>query len=303
MASILEYKIQEEDNNKKLRDYLKSKLTLSTRLIRGAAIDGRIKINGRVAKLNHIIKTGDILQIDVAKEEDQNIVPEPMDLDIVHEDEDLIVINKPPFTVVHPTRSHQSGTLANGVLYHFRSKGENCIVRLVSRLDMDTSGLIVIAKNQYSHMFLAMEMEKNNFLKGYTAIAWGNISPAEGTINKPIYRPQDDSIKRVVDERGQESITHYEVTERLRNADIVKLRLETGRTHQIRVHLSHLGHPIIGDTLYGRGGEEELIKRQALHASHLGFVHPRTKEFLMLSCELPEDMRSLIRKLKEREQD
>jgi 23S rRNA pseudouridine1911/1915/1917 synthase len=301
MASILEYKIQEADNNKKLREYLKSGLTLSTRLIRGAAADGRITINGRVAKLNHIIKTGDILKIEVSKDEDQNIVPEPMELDIVHEDEDVIVINKPPFTVVHPTRSHQSGTLANGVLYHFRSKGESCIVRLVSRLDMDTSGLIVIAKNQYSHMFLAMEMEKNNFLKGYTAVVWGNVSPVQGTINKPIYKPQDDSIKRIVDERGQESITHYEVIESLKDADIVKLKLETGRTHQIRVHLSHLGHPIIGDTLYGRGGEEELIKRQALHASHLGFVHPRTKEFIVLSCQLPEDMKSLINKLKERE--
>jgi 23S rRNA pseudouridine1911/1915/1917 synthase len=303
MASTLEYKIKEEDSGRKLRDYLKSGLTLSTRLIRGAATDGRIKINGQRVKLNHIIKTGDLLEIDVSKDEDQNIEPEPMELDIVLEDDDVIVINKPPFTVVHPTRRHQSGTLANGVLYHFRSKGENCIVRLVSRLDMDTSGLIVIAKNQYSHMFLAMEMEKNNFIKGYTAVAWGNIHPPKGTINQPIYKPQDDSIKRIVDERGQESITHYEVKESLKDAEIVKLQLETGRTHQIRVHLSHLGNPIIGDTLYGRGGEEELIKRQALHASHLGFVHPRTKEFIELSCDLPEDIKNLIKVLKEREQD
>lgn len=303
MASILEYKIKEEDNGKKLRDYLKTTLTLSTRLMRGAAIDGRIKINGNRVKLNQVIKTGDFLQIEVSKDEDQNITPEPMKLDIVLEDEDVIVINKPPFTVVHPTRSHQSGTLANGVLHHFRSNGENCIVRLVSRLDMDTSGLIVIAKNQYSHMFLAMEMEKNNFKKGYTAVVWGNIHPEKGTINKPIYRPEVETIKRVVDERGQESITHYEVKDNLGDAAVVRLQLETGRTHQIRVHLSYLGNPIIGDTLYGRGGEEELIKRQALHASHLGFVHPRTKELIELSCDLPDDMENLIKLLKEREQN
>ena len=303
MASILEYKIKEEDSGRKLRDYLKSALTLSTRLIRGAAADGRIKVNGQRVKLNYVIKAGDILNIEVSKDEDQNIEPEPMELDIVFEDEDIIVINKPPFTVVHPTRRHQSGTLANGVLYHFRSKGENCIVRLVSRLDMDTSGLIVIAKNQYSHMFLAMEMEKNKFEKGYTAVAWGEISPKQGTINKPIYKPEDESIKRIVDERGQESITHYEVKESIGEASLVKLLLETGRTHQIRVHLSHLGHPIIGDTLYGRGEEEELIKRQALHASHLGFTHPRTKELIKLSCDLPEDIKNLIKSLKEREQD
>ena len=303
MASILEYKIKEEDNGRKLRDYLKSGLTLSTRLIRGAAADGRIKINGQRVKLNHIIKIGDLLQIEVSKDEDQNIEPEPMDLHIVFEDEDVIVINKPPFTVVHPTRSHQSGTLANGVLYHFRSKGENCIVRLVSRLDMDTSGLIVIAKNQYAHMFLAMEMEKNKFVKGYTAVVWGDICPKQGTINKPIYKPEEESIKRIVDEKGQESITHYEVKENIGEASLVKLLLETGRTHQIRVHLSHLGNPIIGDTLYGRGEEEALIKRQALHASHLGFVHPRTKEFIELSCDLPEDIKNLIKALKEKEQN
>ena len=192
--------------------------------------------------------------------------------------------------MVHPTRSHPTGTLANGVLHHFRSKGENCIVRLVSRLDRDTSGLIIIAKNQYSHMFLAKEMERNTLIKGYTAVVWGNLKEKEGTINEPIYRPTDDSIKRVVDPRGQESITHYEVIESLKEADVVRLRLETGRTHQIRVHLSYLGNPIIGDTLYGRD-EESLINRQALHASHLSFLHPRTKERINLSSDLPEDMK------------
>ncbi|MDP4087660.1 MAG: RluA family pseudouridine synthase, partial [Bacillota bacterium] len=241
MASILEFKITEEQEGRKLRDYLKGGLELSTRLIRGAACDGRITINSSIVKLNHVLKSGELLKIEVSKDEEQNIEPEEMDLNIVFEDEDIIVLNKPPFTVVHPTKNHQHGTLANGVLFHFRSRGESCIVRLVSRLDRDTSGLIVIAKNQYAHMFLAGEMEKNTFKKGYTAVVWGDPKGEQGTINLPIYRPGPESIKRVVDERGQESITHFEVKERLREACVVKLLLETGRTHQIRVHMSHLG--------------------------------------------------------------
>lgn len=297
MASVLEFEIKEEDSGRKLRDYLKTEIGLSTRLMRGAAVDGRIRIRDQRVKLNYALEAGDIIKIQLSKEEDQDIEPEEMNLDIVYEDEDILVINKPPFTVVHPTRSHPTGTLANGVLYHFRSKGENCIVRLVSRLDRDTSGLIIIAKNQYSHMFLAKEMERNALVKGYTAVVWGNLKESQGTINEPIYRPTDDSIKRVVDPRGQESITHFQVVESLSKADIVRLRLETGRTHQIRVHLSYLGNPIIGDTLYGRE-EETLINRQALHASHLSFLHPRTKEVISLSSDLPEDIKSLISNLK-----
>ncbi|MDT8715294.1 RluA family pseudouridine synthase [Clostridium sp. 19966] len=298
MDSKLYFTIDKEAAGRKLRDYLKNAEELSTRLIRAAAFEGRIKVNGNVAKLNYVLKSNDKLEVTLSKFEEQNILPEEMDLDIVFEDEDLIVINKPPFMVVHPTKSHPVGTLANGVLYHFKANGENCIVRLVSRLDRDTSGLIVIAKNQYSHMFLAKEMEKNAFKKGYTAVIWGNLAEEKGTIDEPIYRDSEDSIKRIVDERGQRSITHYEVAEHIENADILNLQLETGRTHQIRVHLSHKGHPIIGDTLYGKGEDGELIDRQALHASKISFIHPRKKELINLVCKIPYDMEQLIDKLK-----
>jgi 23S rRNA pseudouridine1911/1915/1917 synthase len=297
MASVLEFEVKKEDEGRKLRDYLKTEIGLSSRLIRGSAVGGRIRIGNQIVKLNHSLEVGDIIRIELSKEESQDIEPEEMELDIVYEDEDLLVVNKSPFTVVHPTRSHPSGTLANGVLHHFRSKGESCIVRLVSRLDRDTSGLIIIAKNQYCHMFLAKEMERNAVIKGYTAVVWGNLKKSKGTINEPIYRPSQDSIKRVVDPRGQKSITHFEVVESFNQADLVRLRLETGRTHQIRVHLSYLGNPIIGDTLYGRE-EETLINRQALHASHLTFLHPRTKETISLSSDLPEDIKNLIRSFK-----
>ncbi|OPJ63775.1 RluA family pseudouridine synthase [Clostridium oryzae] len=296
--SILKYVIDDINDNKKLRDYLKSSAGLSTRLLRGAAMDGRIKVNSKTAKLNYVLKLKDIVEVDVSKKESQNIVPEKMELDIIYEDEDIIVVNKPPFMVVHPTKTHGEHTLASGVLYHFKENGEDCIVRLVSRLDMDTSGLIVIAKNQYSHMFLAKEMEKNTFEKQYTAVVWGNLSQDSDTIDLPILRPSLESIKRVVREDGQRSITHYQVMEHLAKGDIVRLKLETGRTHQIRVHLSHLGHPIVGDILYGSEDDRELIARQALHASGLKFMHPRKNEVMEFQSPLPEDMSKLIERLK-----
>jgi 23S rRNA pseudouridine1911/1915/1917 synthase len=297
MSNSIKYTITEEAEGKKIREYLKGRLELSSRLIRGAAKEERIKINGKAVRMNYILKDGDALEIELNKEESQDINPEPMDIDIAYESSDVLVVNKPPYMVVHPTKSYQSGTLANGVLYYFREKGESCIVRLVSRLDMNTSGLLIIAKNQYSHMTLAKEMQGQSFKKGYTAVVHGNMSSTEGTIDLPIYRPAEDSIKRVVHELGQRSITHYKVVERLHGADVVRLILETGRTHQIRVHLSHLGHPIYGDTLYGSTDDSSLIQRQALHASYLSFPDPKSGEIISLESELPEDMKSLIHKL------
>jgi pseudouridine synthase, RluA family len=296
MSNILTFQVDENHSGKKIREYLKSEIQLSTRLIRGASKEGRIKVNGKIIKMDYVIKAGDKIKIQIDKEETQNIEPEEIDLQVVYEDNDVLVVDKPPFMVVHPTRSHQNGTLANGALNYFMKKGENCIVRLVSRLDMNTSGLIIIAKNQFSHMFLAKEMEKDSFKKGYLAIVHGNMNCEKGTIDLPIYRPEIDSIKRTVDEKGQKSITHYEVVQRFKNADLVKLELETGRTHQIRVHLSHLGNPIYGDTLYGTN-DEEFISRQALHASNLVFPKPRDNELLYLESDLPQDMKDLIIKL------
>jgi len=247
--------------------------------------------------MNYMVSEGEHIVIILDKEESQNIEPEKMDLDIVYEDEDIIVINKKPYMVVHPTKSHFNGTLSNGVMYYFKETGQNSIVRLVSRLDMNTSGLIIIAKNQFAHMKLSKEMREEHFQKRYLALVHGNLKEREGTINKPIYRESDDVIKRVVDPRGQESITHYKVLERYENADLVECLLETGRTHQIRVHLSYLGNPIYGDFLYGEE-EDELIPRQALHAYGLDFYSPRTREKLSLRAEMPEDMKELIEKIK-----
>jgi 23S rRNA pseudouridine1911/1915/1917 synthase len=298
MGSKLIFTISEQDEGRKIRGYLKGNQELSTRLLRGASKEGRIRVNGKVIKMDYLLHEGDVIEIDLSKEENQDIEPQKIDIDVVYEDADILVVNKPPFMVVHPTKSYPDNTLANGVLYYFREKGESCIVRLVSRLDMNTSGLIIIAKNQFSHAALAREMQKAEFEKSYLALIHGNMEEKKGTIDLPIYRPGEDSIKRIVDCRGQRSVTHFEVIENLQGAALVKLTLETGRTHQIRVHLSHLGHPIFGDTLYREGNDEQYINRQALHAYRLSFPNPRTEERIELEAQMPEDMKKLFQKLR-----
>ena len=297
--STLEKKVSKEYEGATIREFLKEDLGLSSRLIRRSAIEKRILVNKKEVRMRYIVHTGDLVQINLQSDESQNITPEKMDLDIVYEDEDILVINKKPYIVVHPTKTYQSGTLANGVLFYFKETNQNCIVRLVSRLDMNTSGLIIIAKNQFAHMALSKEMEENNLEKRYLAIVHGNLKEKEGTIDAPIYRPDGEEFgtMRIVDERGQRSITHYKVIESFKDADLVECLLETGRTHQIRVHMKHLGHPIYGDTLYGFEGDEELIPRQALHAYGLDFKSPKTKETLSLRTKLPDDMESLLKKV------
>lgn len=298
--STLEKSVEKSFEGRKIREYLKEEMGLSSRFIRGAAMDKRIIVNNAPVRMNYVLKENDNISISLNKKESQNIEPEKIDIDIVYEDSEIIVVNKRPNMVVHPTKRYQSGTLANALLYYFKETNQDCIVRLVSRLDMDTSGLIIIAKNQYAHMELSNNMQQNEIDKRYLALVHGHMEEMEGTIDKPIYRPElEGNMKRVVDERGQRSITHYKVIERLKDADLVECLLETGRTHQIRVHLSSLGHPIYGDTLYGDESDSEVISRQALHAYGLNFKSPRTKKPLELRAELPNDIKVLLEKLRD----
>ncbi|WP_194189614.1 RluA family pseudouridine synthase [Clostridium chrysemydis] len=300
--SALEEKVLDKYDGFVIRDFLKEELELSSRLIKKAAIEKRILINDEAVRMRAKVHSGDTVKVILERDESQDIIPEDIELDIVFENSDILVLNKKPFMVVHPTRNHQIGTLSNGVTGYFKKTNQNCIVRLVNRLDMNTSGLIIIGKNQYAHMYLSKEMEKNAIYKKYIAIVHGNIKEKSGTIDRPIYRPFDElgipKLRRVVDKRGQRSITHYKVLESYEGFDVVECILETGRTHQIRVHLSSLGHPIYGDFLYGEGDNEvDLIERQALHAYSLKFKDPKTKEFIELSSEIPKDMIDLKEKL------
>lgn len=295
--NILKIKVKTEENDMKISIYLRNVEQCSGRFIKKAGKERRITVNGNGVTLGYRVKNGDIIEIQINKKEEQDFVPENMNLDIVYEDIDIVVVNKPKGIVVHPTKRQSNGTLANGLLYYFKEKGDNSIVRLVSRLDMDTSGLIIVAKNAYSHMALSRDMQKDEFKKSYLAVVHGNLKEKSGVIDKPIYRVGEGTLNRIIDERGQRSITRFEVVESYKDADLVRLRLETGRTHQIRVHLSSIGHPIFGDSLYGEE-EKEFIDRQALHAYRLEFPHPKDGRILKLESKLPEDIKNLIIKLK-----
>ena len=285
-----------EDDNLTLREVLLDKLNFSVRYVSKLKRFKTVNVNKNFKKLDKKVKKGDLIEVSI-QEDMANFKPQDLNLDIVYDDFDLIVVNKPPFMVVHPTKSHFENTMANGVTDYIVKKGEAVKIRFVNRLDMNTSGLVIVAKNPFAQHVLSSEMKEEGFDKKYITIVKGIVEKDRDTINEPIYRPTDDSVKRVVDPRGQESITHYKVIERLKDATFLEVKLETCRTHQIRVHMSHIGHPIIGDELYG-SLDEDLINRQALHAYSLKFKQPRTKEILEFKTDIPRDMKELIEKLR-----
>ncbi|WP_326910385.1 RluA family pseudouridine synthase [Sedimentibacter sp. MB31-C6] len=289
--NILNYTIQE--NDKTVKSILRENLKFSKRLSKSLELSNNIYLNGNTTKLNKSVFRGDILSIKF-EEEEESFEAVNMQINILYEDTDLLIVNKPPYMVVHPTKSHQNDTIANGVAYYFKQKGIHRKVRLVNRLDMNTSGIVIIAKNPYAHNELANQMKSNVVDKYYYAIVKGAVEKDEDIINEPIARLKPDDIIRVVNPSGKECITHYQVENRLIDGTntLVKLKLETGRTHQIRVHMKYIGHPILGDTLYGQ--ESSLIERQALHCYEMKFQQPITKELINIRCPLPNDMTKLL---------
>ena len=285
-----------EDENLTLKEVLLDKLNFSVRGLSKMKRYKTVKVNKKYISPSEKVKKGDLIEVDIT-EEMADFNPQNLNLEILYDDFDIIMVNKPPFMVVHPTKSHFENTIANGVTHYINEQKEKVKIRFVNRLDMNTSGLVIVAKNPYAQFVLSSDMKEDKVEKVYIAVVKGIVTEDSGTIDAPIYRPTDDSVKRIVDERGQASVTHYEVIERLNDATVLKLRLETGRTHQIRVHLNHIGHGIIGDELYGYINEE-LINRQALHAYSLKFKQPRTREDLHFTASLPQDMLDLIEKLK-----
>ena len=281
-----------ENNKSNINQILQNKLSISSRLLYKLIKSQRILLNGNICDTRNNSNVGDTLIVDFNYDEDNsNIVPTKMDLDIIYEDEWLLIVNKPAGVAIHPSILHYSDSLCNGIRFYFDSIGLKKKIRPVNRLDLNTSGLVIFAKCEYIQECLISQMKDHLFKKEYLAICDGIFENKYGTINLPIARKEDSIIERCISDDGQPSITHYEVLKEFGNYSLVRCILETGRTHQIRVHMSAIFHPLIGDSLYG--SISDLIDRQALHCYKLRFVHPITKNFMDFCGEIPLDLKKL----------
>ena len=264
--------------------------------------EGQVLLNGKPGKKNNRLEPGDRIEYTVPEAKPVDIQPTQMKLDIVYEDEDVIVINKPKGLVVHPAAGHSDDTLVNGLLYALGEKlsGINGVLRpgIVHRIDKDTSGLLAVAKNDYAHTMLASQLKDHTMARTYEAIVCGNLKEDSGTVNAPIGRHPIDRKKMCVTARNaKEAVTHWEVIARYRGYTHIRCKLETGRTHQIRVHMAYIGHPILGDTVYGRKKPELGQDSQCLHAGALCFQHPRDGHPVLVFADLPQYFRDVLAKL------
>lgn len=301
MKRVITYEINAEHNNLTILQFLKKKLYTDKAIIALKKTPEGILKNGIWAYVNEKVSSGDILTVNFMEESiSENIVPEKLNIDIVYEDEDILVVNKPSNMPIHPSQNHYTGTLANALAYYFKEKNEEFVFRCVNRLDKDTSGLTIICKNQLSSGILSDMVSRREIKRTYLAICEDDGTlPLEGMIDAPIARKEGSTIERVVDfEKGERAVTHYKLLERNldKGISLISLQLETGRTHQIRVHMKQIGHPLIGDGLYGNIDAEinRLMSRQALHSYSLEFIHPITLEKMIFNQILPDDMYHLI---------
>lgn len=288
-----------DDSTKTVKQLLKGKLHLSERLVKKLKMSGRILLNSVPVHINAKASQGDVLEVLLGSEEqNDDIVPENMDLDIIYEDDWLIAINKPPHMVVHPTFRHFTGTVANGLKHYLLCKGVKTLIRPVSRLDKDTSGIIVFALDPFIQHSLIRQMSSNLYTKEYIGIVHGRFTEPCGKIQLPIERVPGSIMLRHTSPGGAPSVTHYEVMEQFDAYSLLKFRLETGRTHQIRVHCQAVGHPLLGDTLYGLPGFEDthgdLISRQALHSLRTVFNHPVSGLPVVLESNIPDDISNVL---------
>lgn len=276
-----------------VKEVLKAEFSMSDRLLLKLKKLDKIYLNGNVTSVNHPVLENDLIECYLDYEEDNsNIVPTEMPLNIIYEDEAYIVVNKPAGIPVHPSMDHYTDSLSNGIAFYFNQIGLKKKIRPVNRLDKDTSGIVIFAKNEYIQECLVRQMKSKEFIKKYIAVVNGNLDNLEGTINAPIARKEGSIIERCVSETGDIAITHYKVLKRKTDFDIVECILETGRTHQIRVHFAYLGHSLLGDTLYGTSSS--LINRQALHAYEVEFTHPLSKKKVKYITTVPEDLNKLM---------
>lgn len=289
----LSYQIDKDEHYDNVLHVLKEQFFLSDRLITKLKKANKIYLNSLPTYTKKSVTVGDTVSVLIDFEEDNsNIVASNIPLNIIYEDDYLLVLNKPANIAIHPSILHFYNSLSNGVKFYFDKLGLKKKIRIVNRLDRNTSGIVIFAKNEYIQECLIKQMKTNEFKKEYLAIAKGILESKSGTLNFPIARKEGSIIERTVSSDGDSAITHYDVVKEFNNLSLVHIVLETGRTHQIRVHFSHIGHPILGDTLYG--SPSELINRQALHSYKLTFIHPVTKKELILESSLPNDIKNII---------
>lgn len=274
--------------------------SLSRSFIQKMIKEEQVFVNGKPVKANYRLRTDDEICFDLPEAVEPDIEPENIPLDILYEDDDLLVVNKPKGMVVHPAAGHYSGTLVNAILYHCQGNlsGINGVMRpgIVHRIDMDTTGSLIVCKNDFSHNSIAEQLKDHSIVRRYRAIVHGVLKEDEGTIHTTIGRHPNDRKKMAVNVRnGKDAVTHYQVLERFRDYTYIECRLETGRTHQIRVHMDSIGHPLLGDTVYGNRKSPFHLQGQTLHAMILGFIHPRTKEYIETAAPLPEYFSHLLR--------
>jgi len=295
ILTTIHYTAGRDDHGRTIAGVLKERYAMSRSLLRRIKREGKTFLNGDPVFLNERLAIGDnlIVEMDIGRE--SQIDPEDLDLEKIYEDESLLVLNKPPGMLVHPVRGERSGTLANAVIGYWKKSGKPCgVFRPVFRIDRDTSGLVVVSGNHLAHLSLARQIQNKTMERVYIAVAGGLVTSHKGIIDLPIARKSGSIVEREVSSSGSRAVTHYRVIKRLPQIDasVLEVKLETGRTHQIRVHMSYMGHPLLGDSLYqGREGD---IARQALHAYRAAFSHPITGVRMDLYCPLPQDMMALV---------
>ncbi|MBR3993382.1 MAG: RluA family pseudouridine synthase [Anaerotignum sp.] len=265
--------------------------------------EGMITLNGGKTKANYKLREKDVIDVTVPEVKEVEILPEDIPLDILYEDADVIVVNKPQGMVVHPAPGHTSGTLVNALMFHCGDdlSGINGEKRpgIVHRIDKDTSGVLMIAKNDMAHQSLAAQLAEHSITRKYNAVVYNGFNEDEGTVNEPIGRnPQDRKKMAVTQKHSRHAVTHYRVIERMEKFTLIEAQLETGRTHQIRVHMTYIGHPLLGDPVYGPKKQPVSLEGQALHARVLGFIHPRTGEYMEFEAPLPPYFEALLERLR-----
>lgn len=297
------YKFNVDKQGVRLDAFLNEQIeSLSRNYAQKLIEEGKVTVNEKpVLKKNHKLKAEDTVVIEMPEPEVLDIVAENIPLEIVYEDDDVLIINKPQGMVVHPAPGNYSGTLVNAIMYHTANLSSiNGVIRpgIVHRIDKNTSGLLMVAKNNIAHNALAEQLKDHSSMREYFAIVHGNVREDSGTVDAPIARHPKNRLKNAVVQGGKEAVTHFFVKERFGQYTLLRLRLETGRTHQIRVHMAHIGHPLLGDDVYGPKKSKVKHEGQLLHAKKLGFIHPKSGEYVEFDSELPEYFKVIINKIK-----